>query len=123
MRYQGSFQYDNPHGKISYEINKTKYEENFVHGKRNGYSEITCKSSGGEYQYKGQMFFDKKAGPGKEITKDYIYDGTFGNDQINGKGKIIYINKEEEFEGTLIYLSVSLPLKRLFSIDGAVVLE
>ena len=74
------------------------YEGKFNDGKLNGK---------GIYKYKDILYIgdfenNLRQGKGEKITKNYYYKGHFNNDQIDGYGRIQFINSNEgesEYEG------------------------
>ena len=125
--YKGELSLDgkfNGYGELYFKNGK-KLEGKFVNGKLNGYGRlinlfgINCyegnfkdnqlldgkgkiikiNEDGNIIIYKGDIKNMKKEGKGIEKNKDYTYLGSFSDDLRHGKGKIIYNEGEEYYEG------------------------
>ena len=114
----------NGYGEL-YLKNGKKYEGIFINGKLNGYGRlidslkmrcyegnfkdnelldgkgkiIDIKDDGSKIVYEGDIKNMKKQGKGTEKTKNNNYEGDFSDDLKHGKGKIIFINEGEYYEG------------------------
>lgn len=71
----------------------------FKKGKLNGKGKKF--SINGNY-YEGDFKDGLRCGCGKEETKDHIYEGQFENDKKNKKGKLIYKNIKDIYEGDFV---------------------
>jgi hypothetical protein len=125
--YKGELSLDgkfNGYGELYFKNGK-KLEGKFVNGKLNGYGRlinlfgINCyegnfkdnqlldgkgkiikiEDNGEKTIYEGDIKNMKKEGKGIEKNKDYTYLGSFSDDLRHGKGKIIYNEGEEYYEG------------------------
>jgi hypothetical protein len=125
--YKGELSLDgkfNGYGELYFKNGK-KLEGKFVNGKLNGYGRlinlfgINCyegnfkdnqlldgkgkiikiEDNGDKTIYEGDIKNMKKEGKGIEKNKDYTYLGSFSDDLRHGKGKIIYNEGEEYYEG------------------------
>jgi len=82
-------------GRLTNKNEEFTYEGEFNHNIINGKGEKYYEN----YIYKGDFINNKKEGIGEESTNDYDYKGEFVNDLKNGKGKVIYKNRGESYEG------------------------
>ena len=125
--YKGELSLDgkfNGYGELFYKNGK-KLEGKFENGKLNGYGRlinlfgINCyegnfkdnqlldgkgkiikiEDNGDKIIYEGDIKNMKKEGKGIEKNKDYTYLGSFSDDLRHGKGKIIFNDGEEYYEG------------------------
>lgn len=125
--YKGELSLDgkfNGYGELYYKNGK-KYEGKFEDGKLNGYGRlinlfgiicfegyfkdnqfldgkgkiIKIEDNGDKIIYEGDIKNMKKEGKGIEKNKEYTYLGSFSDDLRHGKGKIIYNEGEEYYEG------------------------
>jgi hypothetical protein len=125
--YKGELSLDgkfNGYGELYFKNGK-KLEGKFVNGKLNGYGRlinlfgINCyegnfkdnqlldgkgkiikiEDNGDKTIYEGDIKNMKKEGKGIEKNKDYTYLGSFSDDLRHGKGKIIFNDGEEYYEG------------------------
>ena len=125
--YKGELSLDgkfNGYGELYYKNGK-KLEGKFENGKLNGYGRlinlfgINCyegyfkdnqlldgkgkiikiEDNGDKIIYEGDIKNMKKEGKGIEKNKDYTYLGSFSDDLRHGKGKIIFNEGEEYYEG------------------------
>lgn len=71
----------------------------FVNHKLNGKGE---KFSVNGNHYEGDFIYGLRSGYGREYTKDHVYIGQFENDKKNNKGKLVYKNIEDFYEGQFI---------------------
>jgi hypothetical protein len=125
--YKGELSLDgkfNGYGELFFKNGK-KLEGKFENGKLNGYGRlinlfgINCyegnfkdnqlldgkgkiikiEDNGDKIIYEGDIKNMKKEGKGIEKNKDYTYLGSFSDDLRHGKGKIIFNDGEEYYEG------------------------
>ena len=82
-------------GRLTNKNEEFTYEGNFTHNIINGKGEKYYENC----IYKGNFVNNMKDGIGEESTIDYDYKGEFSNDLKNGKGKVIYKNTGESYEG------------------------
>ena len=82
-------------GRLTNKSEEFTYEGNFTHNIINGKGEKYYENC----IYKGDFINNIKDGIGEESTIDYDYKGEFSNDLKNGKGKVIYKNTGESYEG------------------------
>ena len=125
--YKGELDIDghfNGYGELYYKSGK-KYEGKFTNGKLNGYGRlidlfgivcyegifkdnhlldgkgkiININENGDKIIYEGDIKNMKKEGKGIEKNKEYTYLGSFSDNLKHGKGKIIYDNGDQFYEG------------------------
>ena len=71
----------------------------FIQGTLNGKGEKF--SINGNY-YEGEFMDGLRCGQGHEETKEHVYDGNYDNDKKNRKGKLVYKNLKDSYEGEFL---------------------
>jgi len=71
----------------------------FVNGKLNGKG---FKFSSNGNRYEGDFVGGLRCGVGREETKDHVYNGHFERDKKNKKGKLVYKNNKDWYEGEFL---------------------
>lgn len=75
------------------------YQGLFSNGFLNGKGE---KFSSNGNHYEGEFLDGLRNGEGIETTKEHVYEGNFENDKKNKKGKLIYKNIKDSYEGNFL---------------------
>jgi hypothetical protein len=82
--------------------NGDEYVGNWNNNNYSGNGKFTKKDKNGIFllEYTGIFEKNKLGGKGVIKTTEYIYEGDFKNEKINGKGKMMILSTSEEYDGT-----------------------